>query len=283
MSTHEPPVERPPITETPEKGTRLSAIEIHDNILAGATEEAARPTVSVWWSALASGLVIGFSFLAAAFLASLGTTEYARTALGALAYPLGFVFVVLGRSELFTENTLEPVIPLLHERTRRRLRELARMWAILLVGNLVGAVVFGALLARTVAVPEALHFALREISLATAGGGFLTVFYRAIWAGWLIALMAWLLGSTTARGAQMTIIWLCTGAISAFGFRHSIVGAVEVFYRVFSDAMTWRAAIFEFLVPAVLGNAVGGGVLVALLNYAQVRAELPARPRTRLA
>jgi formate/nitrite transporter FocA (FNT family) len=266
---------RPPKVETPAKGTRLSAVELHDNILAAASEDQARPATSLLWSALASGLVIGFSFLAAAFLSTLATTEPMRKALVAIGYPLGFVFVVLGRSELFTENTLEPVLPLLHERTSKRVRDLLRLWALLLIGNIAGALIFGALLARTSVVPAALHETLRVVAQHGTEGGFVSVFYKAIFAGWLIALMAWLLASTTARGAQMVIIWLCTAAISAFEFRHSIVGAVEAFYRAFSGTSAWGEMVFQFLVPAVLGNAVGGVVLVALLNYAQVKAELP--------
>jgi formate/nitrite transporter FocA (FNT family) len=272
--------ERPKSVEKPEKGTRLSAVEIHDNILAGGSEDTARPASSLFWSALASGLVIGFSFLASAFLSTLATTETSKKALIALGYPLGFVFVVLGRSELFTENTLEPVIPLLHERSRERVRALVRLWALLLVGNMIGAAIFGALLALTPAIPDSMRAALSSVADSGTSGSFATVFYRGIFAGWLMALMGWLLGTTTARGAQMAIITMCAGAIGAFEFRHSIAGAVESFYRVFSGAATLHDAALGFILPAVLGNAVGGVVLVALLNYAQVVAELPKKPRT---
>ncbi len=266
---------RPHKVSEPEKGTRLSAVEIHDNILAGASEDVARPAASLFWSALASGLVIGMSFIASAFLTTLATTDPMKRMLVAAGYPLGFVFVVLGRSELFTENTLEPVLPLLHERTMQRLRELGRLWALLLAGNMVGALVFGVLLARTPIVPDSMHEAMRSVAELGTSGGFGTVFYRGIFAGWLIALMAWLMGSTTARGAQMVIIWICSAAISAFGFRHSIAGSVEAFYRASAGTASWGGMVFDFIVPAVLGNAVGGVVLVALLNYAQVKAELP--------
>lgn len=256
-------------------------MEIHDNLLAGATSEDQRPASSLLWSALASGLVIGFSFLASAFLSSLATAEPRKKALAAAAYPLGFIFVVLGRSELFTENTLQPVLPLLHERTMSRLRGLLRVWALLLVGNMAGALLFGWLVARTPAVPPTLHESLRAVAEAGTGGRFGLVFYQGIYAGWLIALMAWLLGSTSARGAQIALIWLCTAAISALEFRHSIAGAVEAFYRAFAGTAAWGEMLGGFVVPAVLGNAVGGVVLVALLNYAQVKAELAPNPRTR--
>lgn len=276
---HEPR-ERPRAVDKPEKGTRPSAVEIHDNVLAGAGEDTARPAKSLLWSALASGLVIGFSFLGSAFLSTLASGEAAKKALIAVGYPLGFIFVVLGRSELFTENTLEPVLPLLHERSRTAVKKLLRLWVLLLAGNMAGALLMGALLAVTPAIPETMRDALNHVAESGTSGGFAAVFYRGIFAGWLMALMGWLLGSTTTRGAQIVIIWLCAAAIGAFEFRHSIAGAVEACYRAFSGTASWGDMIGGFIVPAVLGNAVGGVVLVALLNYAQVYSELPERPRT---
>ena len=273
--------ERPSLVETPEKGTRLSAVEIHDNILAGATEDAARPSISLFWSALASGLVIGFSFIAGGYLAQFAESELHKNALVAVAYPLGFIFVAIGRSELFTENTLEPVLPLLHNRDAKHLRALVRMWSILLVGNMTGTFVFAWLLARTPMVQPELHESLRHVAESATSGGFGVVFYEGIYAGWLIALMAWLLGSTTARGTQIALVWLCTAAISAFEFRHSIAGAVEAFYRVFAGTAGWSEMVGGFIVPAVLGNALGGVVMVALLNYAQIKAEMPDKAHTR--
>jgi formate/nitrite transporter FocA (FNT family) len=281
MAQDSKPAERPETVREPEKGTRLSAVEIHDNILAGATAEADRPSASLFWSALASGLAIAFSFLGSAFLSSLSESEPHKKALAAAAYPLGFIFVVVGRSELFTENTLQPVLPLLHERTAKRAADLARIWGILLLGNMIGALVFAWLLARTAMVPPALHESLRAVAETSTRGGFGLNFYQGIYGGWLIALMAWLLGSTSARGAQIALIWLCTAAISAFEFRHSIAGAVEAFYRAFAGTAGWGDMLGSFVVPAVLGNAVGGVVMVALLNYAQIKSELAPRPHTR--
>jgi formate/nitrite transporter FocA (FNT family) len=85
--------------------------------------------------------------------------------------------------------------------------------------------------------------------------------------------MAWLMGSTHSTGAQAALIWLTTAPISALGFRHSIAGAVESFYAAFSGFSTWGHAIFGFIVPATLGNIIGGVTLVAVLNHGQVAAE----------
>src|SRR5918912_632558 len=127
--------------QQPESGTRLDAIEIHDNILEPARKEMDRPAAALLWSSLASGMVIGFSFLASAFASSIVSEEH-RHAAAAAAYPLGFIFVIMARSELFTENTLDPVIPFLDQRDRETFRKLIRMWALLLIGNLVGTLIF---------------------------------------------------------------------------------------------------------------------------------------------
>lgn len=267
--------------QRPEAGTRLSAVEIHENVLEPGLRELERPTASLLWSAIASGLVIGFSFLASGFAASVVPAPYKHAATSA-AYPLGFILVIIARSELFTENTLTPIIPLLERRDRRTFVLVLRLWALLLVGNLIGTLAFGVVAARTAMVDPALQPELLRIAADLTTGSWLAIFYGAIFAGWLIALLGWLLASTMSTGAQIVLIWLCTAPIAAFGFRHSIAGAVEAFYRAAAGGAGWGEMFGGFIVPAVLGNAVGGVLLVALLNYGQVAPERPAGPRRRL-
>lgn len=256
----------------PETGTRLSALEIHENIRAPAVEELERPASSLLFSSLAAGMLIGFSFLASGF-ASYYAPEPYKHVFASMAYPLGFMFVIMGRSELFTENTLEPVIPLLHKRDANTLRKLLRMWGLLIVGNLVGAAIFGWLLAATNVIEPTLHPSLQKIAADAAQGGFGEILYKAVFGGWLIALLAWLLASTVDSIAQLFLIWVTTAPISAFHFRHSIAGSVEVFYRAASGAASWGHMLGGFVVPALIGNAIGGVILVALFNYAQVAEE----------
>ena len=258
--------------ERPEKGTRLTAVEIHDNVLEPARQEMRRPIVSLLMSSLASGLVIGFSFLASAFAASSVAPATAHAAASA-AYPLGFIFVVMARSELFTENTLTPVIPFLEHRDRDTFLHLVRMWVLLLIGNMVGAIIFAWTLARTGMVETSLHGHLLQIAQQTTEDGFGTVLYAGVFAGWLIALLSWLLASTQSSATQVIFVWLCTAPISALHFRHSIAGSVEAFYRAVLGDASWGRMVGEFVVPAVIGNAIGGVLLVALLNYGQVAPE----------
>lgn len=261
-----------PVEGTPHVGTRLSAAEIHDNVKESAEEEMRRPADELAWSAVGAGLTMGFSFIAAAYLSSLAP-EQLKHAAAAVGYPLGFIFVVLARSQLFTENTLDPVIPLLHERSMPTLVRTLRLWAIVLAGNMVGALVFGVVAARTSMLPETLRESLHTVAATSTEGGFWLVAFKAIFGGWLVALMAWLIASTRSTGAQIVLIWLTTAPIAAFGFRHSIAGAVEAFYLAASGSAAWGRMVGAFIVPAVLGNIVGGVTLVALLNHGQVGRE----------
>jgi formate/nitrite transporter FocA (FNT family) len=183
------------------------------------------------------------------------------------------MFVILGRNELFTENTLEPVIPLLHKRDSRTLKQMLRMWGLLIVGNLLGALLFAWLLGRTTMIESSLHPTMQKLAAESTNGGFGEVFYKAIFGGWLIALLTWLLASTTDTIAQLCLIWVTTAPIAAFHFRHSIAGSVEAFYRAITGTAGWGEMFGGFVMPALLGNAIGGVLLVALFNYAQVAEE----------
>jgi formate/nitrite transporter FocA (FNT family) len=259
------------MAEHPEEGTRLTAAQIHENILRPAEQEIRRPAAALLWSALAAGLVIGFSCLAAAFAAEVAPDRYA-TAAAAAAYPLGFIFVIIARSELFTENTLVPVIPLLERRDLDTFTHVVRVWGLLLVGNLMGTLIFAVALARTRLLQPEVASELLRISRQATEGGFLEIAYAAVFAGWLMALLAWLLASTTSTLAQIVLIWLCTFPISAMHFRHSIVGSIEAFYRALQGDASW-GGMLSFVAAAVIGNAVGGVLLVALLNHGQVVAD----------
>jgi formate/nitrite transporter FocA (FNT family) len=259
------------MAEQPEEGTRLTAAQIHENILRPAEQEIRRPAAALLWSALAAGLVIGFSSLAAAFAAEVAPERYAHAAASA-AYPLGFIFVIIARSELFTENTLVPIIPLLERRDLETFGHVVRVWALLLLGNLVGTLIFAVALARTDLLRPEVAAELLRISRQATEGGFVKIAYTAIFAGWLMALLAWLLASTTSTLAQIVLIWLCTAPIAAMHFRHSIVGSIEAFYRAALGDASWGGMV-SFVAAAVVGNAVGGVLLVALLNHSQVVAD----------
>jgi formate-nitrite transporter family protein len=255
----------------PETGTRLSAKQIHDNVLGSAEEELHRKSAPLLYSAVAAGLTIGFSFLGSAFLRMQGHEEATKHLLATAGYPLGFIFVILARNELFTENTLEPVIPLLHRRDRRTFGNMMRLWGLLILGNMIGALVFALILAWTNAVPEKMRHDMLELTRRATELGFGLTFYRAIFAGWLLATLTWMLAATNERITQILLIVLATAPIAAFDFSHSIAGSVEAFYRAAVGDAGWADMIVNFTVPALLGNALGGVTVVALLNFGQAK------------
>jgi formate-nitrite transporter family protein len=265
--------DRPKSIEKPESGTRLSAAEIHDNILGPAEDEMSRAAMALLCSAFASGLIIGFSFLMGAFAQTLVSPQYARAAAGAV-YPVGFVLVIFSRSELFTENTLEPVIPFLHRRDRETFWKMIRLWALLLAGNLIGTVVFAWVMVHAPLIADdAIRARMESIAMESTSSGFVLTLIRAVLAGWLVALLAWMLASTQDSVAHLCLIWLTTAPIALLSFHHSIVGSVEAFYRVFIGRAAAIGMIVNVITPAVIGNTIGGVVFVALLNYGQVHHE----------
>jgi len=253
----------------PETGTRFSAEEIHENVLVQAKDEMKRPASDLFWSAVTAGLTIGWSFVGGAYVSALVGPEY-RKAAQAVLYPLGFILVIIGRSQLFTENTLQPVIPVLDHPTGETFGKMFRLWGLVLLGNILGAAAFALLFAHTDVVPAGVSDQMREMSANAMTGSFAQQFYRAIFAGWLIALTAWLVSATAFTGAQIALIWMTTAPIAALDFRHSIAGSVEAFYAASSGLTAWTSAIGRFTAPAVLGNIVGGVVFVAMLNHGQV-------------
>ena len=252
----------------PSTGTRLSPTEIHENVREAAEEELDRPAAELWWSAVNAGLLIGFSTLGAAYVASV-VPHHLRQPASALGYPLGFVFIVLSRAQLFTENTLEPVVPLLEHRDARTLRSMLRLWAIVLAGNVVGTLLIALALAKLPIVDSEMRQSLLLVSTHGTSGAVMPNLLRGVFGGWLVALMAWLVASTRATGAQIALVVLTTLPIAALNFRHSIAGAVEAFYRASMGGATWASMIVDFLLPTLVGNVIGGSVLVALLNHGQ--------------
>jgi len=251
-----------------DENSRPSATLIHETIRAEGASELERPAWSLGFSALSAGLCIGFSFLLEGKIRSLIAAGTARDLLTPLGYTVGFLIVVLGRQQLFTENTLTPVLPLIHDRSRDTLLRFLRLWGVVLFANLSGAALFAAALAHTDAVDAGAARALIEVGHLALAGPFMTTFVRAIFAGWLVALMVWLLPA--AGGSRPLIIIIITYVISLGGFSHIIAESVDGLYMVQMGAANWNEFFGHFFVPTLLGNIVGGVALVAVLNYGQV-------------
>lgn len=251
--------------------SRLRAPMIYEVLRREGDEEMARPAVSLWWSGTAAGVSISFSLLAEGLLKMhLPDAPWRQLVVG-MGYTVGFLIVVLGRQQLFTENTVTVVLPVVAQPTLHNFARLARMWALVLTANMAGTL-FAALFCNyTPVLSSPLHAAMLDISRDLAANGGIDMFFRAIAAGFLIAAMVWLLPS--AAGSQFLVISLMTYLIAIGGFPHLIAGSVEAFMLVTAGQMGVGWWFTGFFIPVLLGNVAGGTVLFAILSYAQVAKE----------
>ena len=235
-------------------------------------EEMARPPMSLWWSGAAAGLSISFSLLAQGVI-DLRTPEVAWAPLAiAAGYPVGFLMVVLGRQQLFTESTITMVLPAMAKPTRANLAGLARSWSIILAANLAGTLVAALFCSLTpVLAPDVLE-AMLAISRHAMDKPWSVMFFEAITAGFLMAAMVWLLPG--ASESPFPVIYLITYLIAISGSAHIVAGSMEAFLLVVNGQMGAWHAFAGFAVPALLGNIVGGTALFALLSHAQVMREI---------
>src|SRR4051812_46788583 len=230
-------------------------------------DELSRATAALAWSGLAAGLSMGFSFAAEAMLrAALPATPW-RPLISKLGYSVGVLIVVLGRQQLFTENTLTVVLPLMRRRDSLMLANVARLWTIVLTANLVGAALFAWAAAQTEIFAPETRAAMAALGSDAMSPSIATVLLRGIVAGWLIALMVWLL--PFAESARVWVIVILTYVAGIGAFAHVIAGSVETLFTVFAAQHSIATFASRFFAPALLGNIIGGVSLVAALAHAQ--------------
>ncbi|SAL86775.1 Inner membrane protein YfdC [Caballeronia arvi] len=231
-----------------------------------------RSGAALMWSALAAGLSMGFSFLVQAILeGALPDTRW-RHLITSLGYTIGFVFVILGRQQLFTESTLTAVLPVLTRRNLGTLGKTLRLWAIVLFFNLVGTTIFAALLQFKHVFDTEVTAALAEVARAPFSATFGVTLVRAVFAGWLIALMVWLLPS--ARSARLLTILLVTYTVGVSKLTHVIASSAEAAYAVIIGTVGVSDYFSVFLVPTLIGNMLGGISMVAIINHAAIAPEI---------
>jgi formate/nitrite transporter FocA (FNT family) len=235
-------------------------------------EEMERPAVSLWWSGVAAGLSISLSLVAEAILATHLPDALWRTLVASFGYCVGFLMTIMARQQLFTESTITVVLPVLGNLNWHNLWRMTRLWAIVLIANLVGSLFATLFYCYSPVLPPALLEGMLGISRDLLALGWWDMFFRAIAAGFLIAAMVWMMPS--AENAQFFVITLMTWLIAAGGFTHIIAGSMEAYLLVFSGDWAWWQMIVAFMAPVLLGNIVGGTALFAVISYAQVMKEI---------
>ena len=230
--------------------------------------ELSRNVSALAWSGLAAGLSMGFSLVAEGLIRSHLEESSWRPLFAKLGYSAGFLIVILGRQQLFTENTLTVVLPFLQQKDAKTLYKMLRLWGVVLAANLIGAFLFSWVIHSSNIYQPEVKQVFHEIGKEAFEGAWFTIFVQAIFAGWLIALMVWLLPA--AETARVWIIIIMTYLVALGGYSHIVVGTVEVSYYVMSGGTTWANYLFDWMIPTLIGNTLGGVSLVAVLAHAQV-------------
>jgi len=268
-----PPAEITTITTRAEKKqveerVAIGANVVYETIRREGEDELSRPVAALAWSAFAAGLSMGFSFIAEGLLASRLPDQPWRLLISRAGYSVGFLVVILGRQQLFTENTLTVVLPFLARKDWKTFLCMMRLWVVVLTANLFGTFLFALCLGKVRIFDAHTEQCFTEIAAAHLGASFGIVVVKAIFAGWLIALMVWLLPA--AESARVSIIILVTYLVGIGGFNHIIAGSTTMLFLVVTKYISWKVYVAQFLVPTFLGNVIGGVSLVAALGHAQV-------------
>ena len=280
----DPGIAAPELTEKQEQEaqdrTSVSAVVVHEAIRHDGEEELNRPSSALAWSGLAAGLSMGFSLVGEALLQSHLPDRPWRPLLVNLGYSLGYLIVIIGRQQLFTENTLTAIIPLLARRNVTTLIQVARLWAVVLVANLAGAHLFAWVAGNTPMFRPEVQAAMLSIGKQAAAVTFGSAILRGIFAGWLIAMVVWMLAAIDT--GRIAVIATLTYVVGLAGLTHIIAGSIDVLFLVMVGAKSWGGAAWGYMLPTLIGNSIGGVSLTAALNHAQVVAGMGPKRQSRI-
>jgi formate/nitrite transporter FocA (FNT family) len=252
-----------------EELTPPSAKVVHEAVSLQGEDELARPLGSLFWSAFAAGVSIMASLSVSGALHHYLPDEPWREAATALGYPVGFVIVVLGRMQLFTEQTVVAILPLARETTVRNFGRVARLWSAVLLGNWFGAAAVAALAAYGHVQSQEVLDGMVAVSAKLLERSGWETGLQAIPAGFIMASIAWIRSAESDRG--MGVLVALTLAIGLCHFAHVVAGAAEAFLLCWRGLAPLSWVFGEFLLPALAGNVLGGTCLFAVLVHAQVR------------
>lgn len=255
-----------------EEATALAPRLIYEIIRREGEEEINRTARSLIWSGIAAGILISFSVLGEAIFRTYLPDTPARFLIENLGYSFGFLLVILGRMQLFTENTITTVLPGMAEPTRAMLGRITRLWIIVLSANIVGAFAAAALMAHTPAIPADLLPAITQLSEHAVGMDPWVSFWRAIPAGILVAAIVWTMPQV--EGGGFFVIVAFTWLIAAGDFTHIVAGSVEMAFLVLTGSLGLQGAVLGFFLPVFAGNVIGGTGIFALMVWGQVKEEV---------
>ena len=260
-------------SDAPKSDKPKEVNQILDEQIETSLKEFERSNIGLFLSSLTAGLEIGFSVL---FMGTI-YTMFAGTASPealkiylALCYPIGFIFVIIGRSELFTEHTALAILPVLNRSVL--IKDLLVLWGLVYLGNLIGGYLFSYLLAYVgpgIGFIDAMAF--EHLAHELVNYEWHVILLSALLAGWMMGLLGWLVTSSQETISRIFIIILVTMIIGVAGLHHCSVGSIEVFLGLISSENITLMDYVNFQFWATIGNAIGGSVFVAVLKFSNVR------------
>jgi formate/nitrite transporter FocA (FNT family)/nucleotide-binding universal stress UspA family protein len=246
---------------------RFSADEVFQRIVAAADEEVTSGTRELFFSAIAAGFAITITFLLYASMSAATDSAF----LGTLLYPLGFIYIIVGGYQLYTENTLPPVALSLERLAS--VPTLLRHWSIVLFGNFLGgglgavALVYGGIFE-----PEVETYAL-GIAMGGIETAWWSLFWKAAVAGLIVAGVVWVGYAATDTVSRILVVYLAFLAIPNGNLFHVVVSFTETLYLSLHGQVALLAGLRGFVLPVLLGNTIGGVLLVTIVNYFQTSEE----------
>ncbi|MDV7651505.1 formate/nitrite transporter family protein [Acinetobacter baumannii] len=255
-----------------EEHEKLSPRLVYEIIRRDGAEELDRPTAALIFSGIAAGLVISFSFVFKAIIASYIPTDAIWSDLITnFGYTIGFLIAILGHMQLFTENTITTVVPLFKPFTLDKLRAVGRLWGIVILCNIIGTALASLFFLTTDLFTPNIDKALDELAHHVASFSATQNLLKGVMSGLLIAALVWMLPSVSNK---FLVIFFMTYLIGLGDFTHVVVGSTEMSYLVWQGEASLGEYLFNFLIPTTIGNIIGGTGVFTLLIYGQVTEEL---------
>ncbi|WP_145256563.1 formate/nitrite transporter family protein [Pseudomonas sp. DE0157] len=252
------------------------AAVLHETIRLQGDQELERTLAALWWSALAAGLSMGLSLMAMGLLYSRLPDGESAQVIASIGYSAGFLAVIIARQQLFTENTLTAVLPVMTTPTLGNFGRLLRLWGVVLAGNLAGTLLVAWVMLELPIFDTKTDIAFLEVGRKVMENDVSQMFAKGIVSGWMIATMVWMIPSM--EHAKIWIILVITYLMALGDFTHIVVGSVEVSYLVWAGEETWSNFLLHFALPTLAGNIIGGSFIFGLISHAQVRSDSGKSP-----
>ena len=258
--------------EVDEEQLPSRAMAIHEHIRQDGEKELERDAMALLWSAIAAGLSMGASLLAkGVFHVNLEGVP-GSFLLENLGYTFGFIIVIMARQQLFTENTVTAVLPVMQKPTGSNFLLLLRLWGMVLLGNMIGTGLAAYAFEYMPIFDEQTRDAFVSIGMDVMHNTPGEMFANAIISGWIIATMVWMFPS--AGSAKIFVIIIMTWLVALGDLTHIVVGSVEILYLVFNGTIHWSEFFWPFALPTLAGNICGGTFIFALISHAQIRNDM---------